>query len=313
MFRNHFIISKSIHLGIFQVFGRKPPGKRRIFGIHWRLCFSSLCLDIWFMEQDQVERIRVWFDEYTSRFFGDDEVVNAHLRLKQAHTARTCEEILLLVEQLGLDENQKRIAEVVALVHDVGRFPQFAEYRTFHDPKSVDHCALGVAVLREQGVLEGLAAREAQWVETAVACHGRKVIPSGVTGPALLFSKLIRDADKIDIFRVVLENYRGYRENPDTFLLEIELPDEPGCSRDVLEAVLNGELVDSRRLRTLNDMKLCQLGWVYDMNFTPALQRLKELGFLDDIFECLPQTPDIARVREGILIYIDARLAGDAK
>ncbi|MBN2128630.1 MAG: HD domain-containing protein [Sedimentisphaerales bacterium] len=265
------------------------------------------------MEQGQVEQVRVWFDEYTSRFFGDDEVVDVHLRLKQEHTARTRAEIGLLAEALALDENQKRIAAVVALLHDVGRFPQFTEYRTFNDLKSVNHCELGVAVLREEGVLEGLPPQEAQWVETAVSCHGRKVIPSDVIGPALLFSKLIRDADKIDIFRVVLENYRGYRENPDTFLIEIELPDGPGYSRDVLEAVLNGELVDSRRLRTLNDMKLCQVGWVYDMNFTPALQRLKQLGFLDDIFECLPQTSEIAWARERILRYIDARLADAAK
>jgi len=265
------------------------------------------------MEQDYVERTRVWFDEYTSRFFGDDEVVNAHLRLKQGHTARTCEEIGLLAEALVLDENQKRLAEVVALLHDVGRFPQFAEYRTYSDPKSVNHCELGVAVLREQGVLEAVPAQERQWVETAVECHGRKSIPPDVTGAALLLTQLIRDADKIDIMRVVLENYRGYRENPDTFLLEIELPDEPGYSRDVLEAVLSEELVDARKLRTLNDMKLCQVGWVYDMNFTPALQRVKQLGFLDDIFGFLPRTPDIARARERILRYIDARLAGAAE
>jgi len=261
------------------------------------------------MKQDQIERIRVWFDEYTSRFFGNNEVVNAHLRLKQEHTVRTCEEILLLAEALALETNQKRIAEVVALLHDVGRFPQFAEYRTFNDRKSVNHCELGVAVLREEGVLEGLPPQEAQWVETAVSCHGLKVIPSDVTGPALLFTKLIRDADKIDIYRVVLENYRGYRENPDTFLLEIELPDEPGYSGDVLEAVLNGELVDSRRLRTLNDMKLCQLGWVYDINFTPALQRLAQLGFLPELLRSLPQDEEILRVRRTVLAYVESRTA----
>jgi hypothetical protein len=261
------------------------------------------------MEQDRVERLRVWFDEYTSRFFCDDEYVNAHLLLKQEHTARTCAEIGLLAEELDLDANQKRVAEVVALLHDVGRFPQFAEYRTYNDVKSVDHCQLGVTVLRDEGVLEALSDEERQWVETAVACHGRKVIPSGVAGPALLFLKLIRDADKIDIFRVVLNNYRGYREHPDTFLLEIELPDEPGYSGEVLAAVLNQQLVDSRRLRTLNDMKLCQVGWVYDVNFTASLQRIRELGFLDEIFGFLPQTPDIARAREAIHDYIDARLA----
>jgi len=265
------------------------------------------------MDQDQLDRFQRWVDEYVSRFYGDDAYVNANLRLKQEHTRRTIREIALLARELGLDDDKTRIAELVGLLHDIGRFPQFAQYRTYNDLRSVNHCQLGVQVLRDEGVLDVLAGQERRWVETAVGLHGRKSLPSALNGQALLFTKLIRDADKIDIFRVVLNNYRGYRENPDTFLLEIELPDEPEYSAEVLEAVLNEELVDSRKLRTLNDMKLCQVGWVYDVNFTASLQRIKQLGFLDEIFGFLPHTADIARARERILRYIDERLASVPK
>jgi hypothetical protein len=260
------------------------------------------------MKQDQVERFRHWFEEYTGRFLGDDEYVNIHIRLKQEHTKRTCEEILFLAEQLALDQSQRYLAEVVALFHDIGRFPQFASYRTYKDQRSVDHCRLGVEVLAQEGVLDSLRREERQWVETAVEYHGRKALPSDLRGQALLFAKLVRDADKLDIYRIVVSSYRSHREDPAKFSFEIELPDEPGYSPGVLEAVLNGRVVDYHDLRTMNDMKLCQLGWVYDVNFAAALDRLQQRGYVEELLSLLPQSADLAQAGERIRSYIAARL-----
>ncbi len=248
------------------------------------------------MEQNQLERFKRWFSLYSNRFFGDDEYINANLRLKQDHTERTCEEMRLLAADLALDDNEKRIAELTALFHDIGRFSQFAQYRTYNDSRSIDHGQRGVQVLREEGVLESLPAEERQWVETAVGLHSRKALPSALMGRALLFTKLIRDADKIDIFRVVIDSYERYRDDPENFMLEIELPDEPEYSPEVIEAVLNEETVEWAKLRTLTDAKLCQLGWVYDLNFTPSLRRIDECGFLTKMIDLLPSDEDIQRL-----------------
>jgi len=216
---------------------------------------------------------------------------------------------VLLARELGLDDDETRIAELIGLLHDIGRFPQFARYRTYNDPRSVNHCRLGVQVLRDEGVLDVLSRDERRWVETAVGLHGRKSLPSALNGRALLFAKLIRDADKIDIFRVVVENYQQYREDPEGFLLEIELPDVPEYSPEVLEAVLNEELIDSAKLRTLNDAKLCQLGWVYDLNFTASLRRIDQCAFLPELFSFLPQDEQIQRACRKIQEFVDSKLS----
>jgi hypothetical protein len=260
------------------------------------------------MESYSLGNFTRWFDAYTSRFFGDDECVNAHLRMKQEHTQRTREEILVLAEQLALDDQQKRVAEVVALFHDVGRFPQFAEYRTFNDAKSIDHSHLSVEILRREGVLGVLRREERQWVETAIEHHGRKSLPAHLNGQALLFSKLIRDADKLDIYRIVTQFYRQYRADPGSFPWKLELPDEPRCSPAVLEAVRNGQLIEHAMMQTLNDMMLCKLSWVYDVNFAASLARLREQGLLEQILGFLPATPEIERLGEKILAYVDARI-----
>lgn len=260
------------------------------------------------MEQEQLEELKAWFDDYVAGFYGDDEFVNANLRLKEEHTRRTRDETLELAEELGLTDNQKRIADAIALLHDVGRFEQFAKYRTYNDSRSVNHCLLGVEVLRQRKVLEKVERKERELIEKAIEYHGRRELPGDLDGERLLFSKLIRDADKLDVLYVVTEYYRQYRDNPEEFMLELDFPDEPGYSAEVVEEVLCGRRINHSKLRVLNDMKLCQLGWVFDVNFTATLKRIKQRGLLEKIFDFLPETGDINRVREKIFKYVDSKI-----
>jgi len=260
------------------------------------------------MEQEQLEKIRVWFDDYVAGFYSDDEFVNANIELKEKHSRRTCEETLGLAEELGLTDNQKRIADAIAILHDVGRFEQFVKYRTYNDPRSVNHCLLGMEVLRQRKVLEQVDSKERELIEKAIEYHGLKELPGDLDGECLLFSQLIRDADKIDVLYVVTEYYRQYRDNPEEFMLELEFPDEPGYSAEVVGGILCGRRIDNSELRTLNDMKLCQLGWVYDVNFAATLKRIRQRRFLEKIIDFLPRTEDIEKVKAKIFEYVDRRI-----
>ena len=260
------------------------------------------------MEQAQIEKLRLWFAEYVGGFYGEDEFINANIKLKEEHSRRTCEEMVELAEELGLTENQKRMAEAIALLHDIGRFRQFVRYRTYNDPRSVNHCLLGLEVLRERGVLEGIERRERELIERAIEYHGLMELPDDLEGECLLFSRMIRDADKVDIFYVVTKYYKQYRDEPEEFKLELELPDEPWYSAGVVEDVLEGRRIDYNGLRTLNDMKLCQLAWVYDVNFSAALRRIMDRGLLEKIFAFLPTGEDIDKVRVKIFEYVEWRI-----
>jgi len=264
------------------------------------------------MEQEQLNKFRTWFDDYVADFYGDDEFINANLKLKEVHTRRTCKEALFLANELGMSDNQKRIAEVIALFHDIGRFEQFIRYRTYNDPRSVNHCLLGLEVLRRTKVLEEVDGPEKQLIEKTVEYHGLRELPKDLSAECLLFSKLIRDADKIDALYVVTDYYRQYAENPEGFKLELELPDEPRYSAEVLERLLSGRLIDYNYLRTLNDMKLCQLGWVYDVNFTATLRLIKNRKLLEALVDFLPKTSDIERVKQKIFEYVDFRISQEA-
>jgi hypothetical protein len=256
------------------------------------------------MEKQQLDNIKEWFDGYVSGFYGDDEYINANIELKDKHSRLVCQESMYLANELGLTEQQKRTAEMIGLLHDVGRFRQFKEYRTYNDPRSISHSDLGVKVLRENNVLAGLTDDEIKLIEKAVRFHGIKQLPAKLQGETLLQCQIIRDADKIDIFRVVTEYYEQYKNDPESFKLELELPDEPWYSDEVLQKVLNRQLISYKSLKTWNDCKLLQLSWVYDMNFAATLRRVKEKRFLENIIDFLPQNDDIKRVEKIVLDYV---------
>ena len=260
------------------------------------------------MLNEQIEKFRSWFDQYAATFYGDDEFVNANLKMKECHSHRTCNEMLYLAESLNLSQDQRRIAETVALFHDVGRFKQFTKYRTYNDLRSVDHGQLALEVLAENATLESLEPAERSIIEKAIELHGIKQLPENLTGDTLLMAKLIRDADKLDIYNVVIDGYRRYRENPDSFELEMEFANEPTCSPEVISDVLTGRRVEYAKIKTWNDAKILQLGWVYDVNFAATLKRIKQRQFLQAIFEFLPEVPEIAKLKTTIYKYVDSRI-----
>ncbi len=263
------------------------------------------------MDQKQVEKFKKWFCNYVAGFYGSDKYVNANLELKEKHTLRVHKEMRYLVDELGLSPNQRRIAEVIALFHDIGRFRQFIKYRTYNDCRSTNHCLLGLDVLRETKILGNLGRKERQLIEKAVKYHGRKELPQTLNGEPLLFAKLIRDADKLDVFYTVISYYRQYKKNPRKFNLELEFPDKRSYSAEVIDDILNGRRTDYSRLRTFNDMKLLQLGWVYDVNFVPALKRMKKRRFLEKILSLLPQTADVKKVGSKIFEYVEQKIKNE--
>ena len=265
------------------------------------------------LEQTQLDKLRIWFDDYVAGFYGDDETVNANIKLKDDHSRRTCKEMLYLADELGLDENQKLISETIALLHDIGRFEQFVKYRMYSDAKSVDHCLLGLEVLEKNQALDGIDLQEKLLIEKAIEYHGCKELPPGLDGECLLFSKLIRDADKLDAYYVLLKYYEQYRENPQEFKLGLELPDVSGYSADAISELLRGQCLDNRKVRKVNDLKLSLLSWVYDVNFTSTLKRIKQCGYLEKLIGFLPTDEDIERIGEKILKYVDFKIEQDEK
>lgn len=262
------------------------------------------------MDSGRLNRLKKWFAEYVSGFYsgGQDAYLDKHIRLKEEHTARVCQEMRYILHGLEVSESDAHLAEAAALLHDVGRFEQFRRYRTYADPKSCDHGLLGCQVLCENGALEGLDEPEKKILLDAVRWHGSKAVPPQLEQRSAFFCRLVRDADKLDVLGLLIDNFTRYYQDPTTFDLEVEFADEPFVSQTVLDAILRGQLVDYRQIRTLHDAQLVLLGWVFDISFTPALARIAGKRYLEKLAAFLPDKPDIRRAVEHIFSYVRTRL-----
>ncbi|MFH1613762.1 MAG: hypothetical protein ABIG61_01580 [Planctomycetota bacterium] len=83
------------------------------------------------MTSEQLEELKISFREYVKAFYGVSEYDDANIRLKDDHSRCVCEEILYLCDELGLDDSRRRLAEAIALLHDIGRFQQWRQYKTY--------------------------------------------------------------------------------------------------------------------------------------------------------------------------------------
>ena len=263
------------------------------------------------MNNENLAKISSWFDEFVKGYYGRDELSDFNIERKDIHSRRVCEEMDYLTEALGLDENQRKLGWVIALLHDVGRFEQFLRYRTYNDVKSVCHSSLGVEIIEERGVLDGVSDAERDIVLTAVRYHGIKELPAALNGHKRLYCELIRDADKLDIFKVVLEYLKEYLANPGKFKLEVDLPEEDGYSMEVANALIAGETIDYKLIKNWNDLRLLQLGWVYDINFGASFERLKERGYLEEIAGYLPEDELVRCARDKVFAYVDEKIESE--
>lgn len=249
--------------------------------------------------------LKTRFDTYVNRFIPEDPLVQQNFDLKIKHTQRVCE----IIKDIGTSENLSGedlcIAEIAARLHDIGRFEQYLKYRTFVDALSVDHAALGVKVIRAEHLLEDLETTQADMIQRVVQYHNRAKLPANEDKRCLFFLKLVRDADKIDIWHVVTQYYQnaGGSRNPG---IELDLPDTPSISDGPYEALMAGKLVQMSQLSTLNDFKLLQLGWIYDLNFARTFQIVRERNYLEKIQRALPhKSRRVAQIMKRVQTYLD--------
>ena len=259
------------------------------------------------IDKNNINELKAWFFNYVQGFKQGDKDLQQNILLKEEHTKKVCREILALSDELGLTDDEKRLAEIIALFHDIGRFEQYARYNTFVDRRSANHAELGVKILQKFIVLDNLEKPMKSLILRTIRYHNRAELPREETETCLFFAKLLRDADKLDIWRVVTEYYHqndGKRNDA----IELDLPDTPEFSDAVYQDLMNKEIVNVHDIKNLNDFKLLQIGWIYDINFIPALIAVNSRGYLERIRDVLPKSLKIDNIFTIIQSHFDEKL-----
>lgn len=275
------------------------------------ICLLKIKLNLCFLpKQNMKELIRLstdWFNKYYETFTELSENHQRIFEIKKEHSLRVADIALHLSDKLEWADDDKKLTFLIGILHDIGRFSQMLEFNTFSDEKSVDHAERAITVINESGLLETLNISNKEPVFAAILNHNKFKIQDGLTGQQLLHSKLIRDADKLDIYRV-LADYYSKRNGDINHTLTWELQKGTVVSPAVAKEILSGKMVSKKNLVSEIDVKIMQLSWVYDLNFRPTFEYLLKHRYLENVYNSMPKNDLVIEIYRKIKVFTENKI-----
>ena len=247
--------------------------------------------------QDELNLLETRFRNFTDRY-RKNGTLHPMMQLKLEHSARVAADARAIATGSGWTGNEINLAEAVGLLHDTARFPQFKQYRTFSDADSVDHGDLGAQTLEKENLLEGLKDETRALILHSVQYHNKKDLPRTLTAHEEKHLRLIRDADRMDIFFVCWEVVAsGQIHDHPEMMMGVEFTGPP--SDAVLDQFERGKSIDYKTIKTMADRFVLQLSWMHDLSYDASKRLVLERGILDKFIDVLPiKTPHLLRCFE---------------
>ena len=255
------------------------------------------------MSPEDVVKIEQWFSVNAESYIKNHPDNSEEYRLKRNHTFRVKEAIEKISDSMKFSNEILYSAKAAALLHDTGRFRQFAEYNTFSDALSEDHAELGLKIIQESKLLNDIDRQSANRIIFAVRNHNKYKISPDKDNESVILAKMLRDADKIDIFNIVADYYTNSESEKIAGMLN--LPNNKDISEAVCIDIFEGRIPKLTDIKSCNDLKLLQMSWIFDMNFPVSLEVVKEKKYLDLIFNTLPLTKDAADIYNHLTEYLN--------
>ena len=225
------------------------------------------------------------FKKYTNDYLDYGKMIT----LKINHTFRVMDNCEAIAKSLNLSEEDIYIAKIIGLLHDIGRFKQWKEYKTFRDYESVDHADLGIEILKENNYLRKYIKDDKydDIILTSIKYHNKFIIPKDLDEKTSLFVKLIRDADKIDILYLYIDK-------------EIDLELDNEFTENTYKALLEGKSISRPSLKTKTDRLSVSLGFIFDMNYQYSFKYLKEEKYYDQIIDIYKNKTNNEKLKEQL-------------
>lgn len=234
--------------------------------------------------------------------------------LKVIHTYHVVENAKKIAIKLGLSEEDVYLAELIALLHDIGRFEEITFLKQF-DSAKFDHASYGVKMLFDDNLIRNFIDDDSydEIIKVAIDNHSRLAIKEGLNERCLLHSKIIRDADKLDNFRVKIEE-RVEAIFPGKIKDKSDIENSL-LSLKVYKTIQNQKCVDICDRKTALDYWCCVLAFIFDLNFKESYEIVKSNDYINKMidrfnYHNLEAKNKMEDIRNIINTYISNKIAG---
>ena len=221
-----------------------------------------------------IEKAEEEFKIYSKKY----DMNEYKISMKYYHTFRVekiCGEIAVL---LGLEQEKINLAKLIGLLHDIARFEQHTIYGTYDDLNSIDHGDLAIEILKKGNYIRKYIDTDKydEIILKAIKYHNKYSIGNDVNKEEELFCKIIRDADKLDIFHIKVNETLGAQKEE----IENEL-----ITKETFEQFMKKEVVDRKNVKNDLDRVVVLLAFIYDFNFMESYKIVKEHNYIDRVID----------------------------
>ena len=235
------------------------------------------------------EYVTKQFQKYTSKY----NIASSEIQLKIEHTYRVanlCDSIAKSVDELS--KREENLCWLIGLLHDIGRFEQMKRYRTFLDANSVDHAELGADLLFKENLLDLFwskpithmsETKELEIIESAIRQHNKLRISDNIGKDKIVYCSIIRDADKIDIFRISQEI--PYEVRMTKKASDNNMP----ARREVMDCVRAHKCVPRMKDGTEFESLIAGCAMAFELEFSRSIELVREQGYLRQMLEYEPK------------------------
>ena len=250
-----------------------------------------------------LEELTRLYDAYVDTYRDENGELPVMMQLKRVHTGFVVKNAEAIADGEGFSEEEREVALAAALLHDTGRYEQLKRYNTFKDSDSVDHAVFSHDIVVEKGwlgeIIEFSNNRIIESVLKAILYHNRRDLPEDMDQLTEVASHAVRDADKLDIFRVLEDQvaHADWKGDSRAFWnLSISAPPNPA----VVECIANRQPVDYQNIKSLSDFVLIQVGWMISgLHFETSRRLCRErnhLAYRRKFLHQLSDSPAIDRL-----------------
>lgn len=263
------------------------------------------------------------FAEYVRNYDPSDEKI----KLKIDHTYRVAGLCQRIAESLGLSEPDVDIAWLLGMLHDIGRFEQIRRFGTFNDVQSVDHAEFGADLLFKEGLIRKFAEgyyeecelarsgnEEAEQIiknnehhnkdtgllELAIRQHNKYRVKEDLTERQRMFCDILRDADKVDIFKV-------NADIPIEIIYDVTTEELKNgvITKEVLESFYKKETVLKSVRRSAVDHIVGHISLLFELVYKESYRQAKEQGYVYKLLDFKSDVPEVNAEFDDMRKYVD--------
>lgn len=226
-------------------------------------------------------------EEFFNLYAIADEKARVMCKRKHIHTQEVAKNSLYIANALNLSKYDQNIAWTIGYLHDFARFGQAVVTQTFKDSEAYNHAHNGTKLLFQHGMIEGIidnyddiSDEDKILMEKAIYHHGDLILPVDLTEREKLFCDIIREADKIDIFRAVVTT--GYETMYGASKEEIAQTD---ISAEIESAFYNRATADYKKRKTPADFLLAHQALFFGLNMKAGKIKVIKDGYLKKMMD----------------------------